>query len=88
MKVTFFHYIIFVLSFSFYHFYSNFLDGIIMRHKTRNHPGSVFGAPAHFKESQLPTHEEVGRQYLQCKLDNKITNREAALEVDNSLYCR
>jgi hypothetical protein len=61
-----------------------------MSRKTRGCPGSFFGAPADFNESQLPTYRDVGRQFLKTKVDlksqfpnKKVTNREVALEVQH-----
>ena len=33
--------------------------------------GSLFGGPSNFQQSQLPTYEQVGKQFLQTKNELK-----------------
>ena len=36
--------------------------------------GSLFGAPCPFPEAKLPTVGDVGRQFLQTKMEFKLAN--------------
>jgi hypothetical protein len=69
-----------------------FLLLFIMSQKTRGRPGSVFGAPEPFSGARLPTYLEVGKQYLQSKIDlsqrfpgRKIKNVAVSAEVENEI---
>ena len=57
-----------------------------MRHVSRSN--DLFGGAAHFSGSQLPSYEEVGRDWKACKLDlqterpkERILNRDVAKRV-------
>ena len=57
-----------------------------MRHKSR--ADDLFGGAHHFSGAQLPTYEEVGKEWKACKLDLKtetpkemISNRDVAKKV-------
>ena len=63
-----------------------FLDLMTMRHKSR--ANDLFGGATHFSGSQLPTYEEVGKDWKACKLDlqtekpkERILNRDVAKRV-------
>ena len=52
--------------------------------------GSLFGGPSDFSQSQLPTYEQVGKQFLQTKNELKAENpkiwnivHEVAKKVNN-----
>ena len=67
-----------------------FSFGGLLNMKRKSRSGDLFGGATAFSGAKLPTHEDCGKQWRQCRLEmeaaqpgSKIQNRDIAREVNN-----